>query len=221
MKRLLGMLFVLVCLGLFAGAGPGMPTISIGEEMKIDAIGDGAIGINLTLTAAQYANWNQKYGPNKSLLKRDMGKFVSQYDTYDWEVKSSDMDRTVSIGIKAHGLVTHLGNGRYEFDVPKDWKGGDRNGNTVSYNFVETSAGLVEQFNCKVTLPPEARDVKEDTGESGQRVLRYAVPVASKTHWIVLSLGALISLGGLGIMVLGLIVGLFTGGRKSKAPAGL
>jgi len=219
MKRLLWLFFVLACLGLFAGAGPGMPTLSIGEEMKIDAIGDGAIAINLTLTAGQYANWNQKYGQNKSLLKRDMGKFVSQYDTYDWEVKSNDMDRTVSIGIKAHGLVTHLGNGMYEFDVPKDWRGGDRNGNTISYNFVETDSGLVQQFNCKVTLPPDAKDVKNDTGESGQKVLRYSVPVASKTHWVVLSLGALIALGGLGIMFIGLIVGLFLGGSKSKAAA--
>lgn len=215
MKRCLWIFFVLSCFSLFAGAGPGMPTLSIGENMTIDAIGDGAIGISLTLTATQYANWNQKYGQDKSLLKRDMGKFVSQYDTYDWDIKSNDMDRTVNIGIKAHGLVSHLGNGHYEFDVPKDWKGGDRNGNTISYNFVQSDSSMVQQFNCKVTLPPEAQDIKDDTGEAGQRVLRYTVPVPSKTHWVVLSLGGVIALGGLGLMFIGLIVGLFMGGKKA------
>src|SRR5262249_43950279 len=131
------------------------------------------------------------------------------------------MDRTVNVGIKAHGLVLHRGNGQYEFDVPKNWRGGDRNGNTISYNFVDSSADVVEQFNCKVVLPAEATGVKDDTGESGQKVLRYLVPVASsKVRWVVLSIGGFITLAGLGLMLLGVIVGLFMG-RKKKQPSGM
>jgi hypothetical protein len=219
MKRVLTMMFVLVCVGFFAGAGSPLSTISFDETMKIDAIGDAALTINLTLTAQQYANWNQKYGQNESLLKRDMGKVLSQYDTYDWTVIPDGMNRKVAIGVKAQGAVKHKGGGVYEFDVPKNWKGGQKNANSIDYNSIESlGSGSIAQFNCKLILPPDVTDIKDDTGEAGQRVLRYTVPMKSTRHYILAIFGGLIMIGGLGIAGLGLIVGALMGSKPAARP---
>src|SRR5581483_3573032 len=144
---------------------------------------------------------NQKYGQNKSLLKRDMGKLVSQYDTHDWDVKVNDMDRQVTVSLGANGGVQYKGHGKYLFPVPKNWRGGDRNGTTLSYNFVEAiGAGAVGQYNVKVNLPADAKDIKlDDTNDSGERAVSYVVAsdVASsgKKTAMFASGGALLVLG--------------------------
>jgi hypothetical protein len=219
MKRVLTMMLLMMCVVMFAGAGSPLSTISFDESMKIDAIGDAAVAINLTLTAQQFVNWNQKYGQNQSLLKRDLGKVLSQYDTYDWSVQTDPMERKVSIGVKAHGAVKHKGGGVYEFDVPKDWKGGQHNANSIDYNSLESLGnGAIAQLNSKLILPAECTDIKDDTGEAGQRVVRYTVPMKSTRHYILAIFGGLLMIGGLGFAGLGVIVGIMMGSKPPARP---
>jgi hypothetical protein len=216
MKRL-GMFFcVLFSLMVCMGAGPGMQTIAFDEIINVDELGDATATVNFTLTASQFANWNQKYGQNKSLLKRDMEKVFSQYDTYDWDVKIKEMERQVSVSFKAHGLVTHKADGRYEFPVPKNWKGGQISGKSIDYNFVEPmGGGSIAQFNAKVNLPSKAKDIQSAVGESGEKIIRYDVPVGGVNwlKWSLMGVGGMVLM--LGVLVMG--VGLLLGGGKKAA----
>ena len=165
MKRLLATLLLLVCGLASLGASGPVQTLNIDETMKVSEIGDCDIAINFTLTAAQYAMWNQKYGQNPSLLRRDFGKLVSQYDTHDWKVDAKAMERQVAISLRAYGVVTHNGGGNYQFEVPKNWRGGQVNNNAVDYNYAESlGPGVLAQYNCKVILPASATGIKDDTG---------------------------------------------------------
>jgi hypothetical protein len=220
MKRLLATLLLLVCGLASLGASGPVQTLNIDETMKVSEIGDCDIAINFTLTAAQYAMWNQKYGQNPSLLRRDFGKLVSQYDTHDWKVDAKAMERQVAISLRAYGVVTHNGGGNYQFEVPKNWRGGQVNNNAVDYNYAESlGPGVLAQYNCKVILPASATGIKDDTGASGERLMRYSVPAAAapaRAGWLWLVptvLGLLICLLGVGIMG----IGVFTGSAKKKA----
>jgi hypothetical protein len=197
------MLVMVGCAATLA-AGESLQTIGFNQEMKINALGDCEINIDFKLNAQQYAAWNQKYGQNKSLLKRDLGKLVSQYDAYDWKIDVREMERQVMVGVKAHGVVKHNGGGRYEFPVPKNWKGGAKNGNTLEYNYIEPfGTGVVAQYQIKLVLPDTATDIKDDVGESGEPVLRYAVPVGGSHGGILLTLGIMGMVAGLGVMGVG------------------
>jgi len=190
-----------------AGAeAPQIQTMLFDQTITIDPLGDAAIGITLSLNATQYMGWQQKYGQNKALLKRDLSKFVSQYDTYNWDVQTNEMERRVTITMSAHGAVKHRGGGQYEFDVPKNWRGGQLRGNVVDYNYVESlGVGVVGQYSVKVVLPGSARNIATTTGESGEPVVRYQVPV--RHHGITLGLfipGVMSLLIGAGLIVFSL-----------------
>jgi hypothetical protein len=218
MKRVLALLLLMVCGLVWLGASGPVQTLNLDETMKLNEIGDCEIKINFILTAAQYATWNQKYGQNPSLLRRDMGKLVSQYDTHDWVVDAKPMERQVSISVGAHGVVSHKGNGNYQFEVPKNWRGGQINNNAIDYNYAESlGPGMLAQYNCKVILPASATGIKDDTGESGERIVRYSVPITaggkSGWTWVVLTiLGVMLLFVGAGITG----VGLFTGSKAKK-----
>jgi hypothetical protein len=105
------------------------------------------------------------------------------------------------------------------FPVPKNWRGGDRNGTTLSYNFVEAlGTGAVAQYNAKVTLPADTKDIKDDTGDSGERVVSYIVPStigsSGRKTAMFASGGALAALG-----VMLLIAGMLSGTRKTTGAA--
>ncbi|MGE5183358.1 MAG: hypothetical protein ACM31C_14910 [Acidobacteriota bacterium] len=110
---------------------------------------------------------------------RDLGKLVSQYETYNWDIQTNDMERRLTVKISAHGAVKHRGGGQYELDVPASWRGGDVRGNVIDYNYVESmGVGVVGHHNVKVVLPRGAREIAQTAGESGQPVVRYTVRVA-------------------------------------------
>jgi len=194
-------------------AADQMQTLAIDQKMTVDALGNCTVAIDFSLTASQFQSWMQKYGQNKSLLKRDLGKVVSQYDTFDWNLQIKEMERAVTISLQAHGVVKHRGGGKYEFPVPKSWRGGDKNGTTLSYNFLEPlGPGSVAQYNCKVVLPEGTTDIKDDTGEAGERVVRYAVPIHSASS------GRVTLYTGLGAGLLGICLVGASLGVKPKRP---
>ena len=114
----------------------------VSNVMKITPLGDGVMTMTFTLSAKQFANWQSKYGQDQGLLRRDMNNnYTGQFETSDWDVKIDTMNRTITVSVKTRGAVIPRGGGVFEFRVPKLWRGGERNGTTYSYNFVEPVGG--------------------------------------------------------------------------------
>lgn len=175
-----------------------METINFDQALSVDDIGNAVITIKMKLTASQFMNWQGKYGQNKSLLKRDVNKFLSMYDTYDWDVSEKQMEREITITLKAKGTVIHKGRGTYEFRVPKEWRGGERNGNVFNFNYVEDLGGSIGQFNVKLTAPTNATNFREQLSEAGDKVIQYTIPVAGKQTWM-LTAGIVLAVLGAGL----------------------
>ena len=190
--------------GLFAQAAD---SINVATMLTIDPLGDGVMKFTTTLTAQQFANWQEKYGQDTGLLRRDMtNNYVGQYDTSDWDVKVDSMNRVVTVSVKAHGMVIPRGGGVFEFRVPKSWRGGERNGTTYSYNFANSlGSGMIEQDNVKLILPSAASHFTEDKSETGDPIIQYRVPTGGMTA-ILLYAGAAFVVLGLLVVVLALAV---------------
>lgn len=187
-------------------------TLNLDQAMIVDDNGIATLKIKMSLTAAQFVNWQQKYGPNKSLLKRDMGKVLSMYDTYDWDVSEKAMDREITITVKARGAVINKGGGTYEFRVPKDWRGGERHDNSFTFNYVEgIGGGAVAQTNVRLTAPANAFNFREQLSEAGEKVIQYSLPVAGKSGWM-LTAGLLFAAVGAGLIGATLL------GKSTSAP---
>jgi hypothetical protein len=202
-NRLLTMLTVacllVVATVTVANAQGRLETLNIDMSMKMDAIGNGVMTMKYTLNAAQYQGWLNKYGGNQALLRRDMSKFVSQYETRDWTVEEKPMDRTITISLTVLGCVLHKQGGAFEFRVPKQWRGGERTGTTFSYNYVEAAGGgAVSQTNVKLILPETASNFLEDKSETGDRVIQYSAPVPGSGRRMALWFGIVALIAGAG-----------------------
>jgi len=189
---------ILLTLLCAAAALPGQDALSLQHTITADALGNGSWRIDMTLPASQFQNWQSKYGQNKSLVRRDLLKTIGQWETYDWDVQERQMDRQISISMKIKGLMRYRGNGGYEFQVPKQWRGGERSGTQFLFNFVETGGGAIVQNNVRLNLPASAGQFDEQRSEGGDRVLRYTAAVEGgakrTTLW-----------GGVGLMALGAV----------------
>lgn len=201
---------VLLSVSLFALA-PGLfaqdmslETVNVSNVMKISPVGDGVMTLTFTLTARQFAGWQNKYGQDQGLLKRDMNNnYVGQFETTDWDVKIDAMNRTITVSVKVRGAVVPRGGGVFEFRVPKAWRGGERNGTTYSYNFVEPlGGGVVGQTNAKLVLPETASHFVEDKSETGDPVIQYKVPTPGMAGAVMLWAGiAFVALGLLAMVI--------------------
>jgi hypothetical protein len=190
-----------------------LETINVSNVMKITPLGDGIMTVTFTLSARQFANWQSKYGQDQGLLRRDMNNnYMGQFETSDWDVKIDQMNRTIAVNVKIRGAVVPRGGGVFEFRVPKQWRGGERNGTTYSYNFVEpVGSGVVGQTNAKLVLPDTATHFVESKSETGDPVIQYKVPLGE--------MGGMLLWAGIGLAALGAIVLVIALVMKS-APAG-
>jgi hypothetical protein len=198
-------------------APPSIETLNFDQTMQVDdASGVATVSIKMKLTAAQFQNWQNKYGSNESLLKRDMNKVLSQYDTFDWSVNKNNMEREVVVSLKARGAVLHKGGGLFEFRVPKEWRGGERHDNVFSFNYIEPlGPGSVGQYNVKLITPANASNFREQLSEQGEKVIHYTVPVAGSGAWMLVT-GIILSLAGLGVIGLWAVGGT-TASRSASA----
>ncbi len=181
MKSLL-IVLVMLTVGLWTmpvSAAPG-DVEYVDQIFTISPLGDGTIVVKHRFDAQTYIAWKNKYGSNISLLKRDWSKMLSSYDISDFDVKQSDMDRVVTITIGARGCVTTRGNGLCELEFPKNFRMGDKVGNTYSFNTSsKLDTGQVLQMSTRVVLPPEATDIKDSTNEVGNPLITYQIPIAA------------------------------------------
>jgi len=193
---------------------PELQTINIDQTLTVDAIGDGVQSLKLTLNGAQFETWQSKYGRNQSLLKRDMNRYVSQYETSGWDMQVNQMDRIVNISCKIKGAILYRGGGIFEFRVPKTWRGGERHENTYFFNYVEPAGnGVVSQNNVRLVLPVSASNFSDDKAETGDRIIRYRLAVGGIAVWLMW--------GGIAAVLAGLaiIAYAFLGMRRSAPQA--
>jgi hypothetical protein len=205
MKIFRNLLFSVSLLSLAPGAfaQDTLDTLNVSEVMKITPLGDGVMTTTFTLSAKQFANWEKKYGQDQGLLRRDMNNnYTGQFETSDWDVKTDNMNRTIAVSVTTRGAVIPRGGGVFEFRVPKQWRGGERNGTTYSYNFVEPlGGGGVAQTNAKVVLPETASHFVEDKSETGDPVIQYRVPVGGLSGILLWAGLAFVVLGAAAVVV--------------------
>jgi hypothetical protein len=177
-----------------------LDTFNVSEVVTVNPLGDGLMTMTFTLSAKQFANWQSKYGQDEGLLRRDMNNnYTGQFETTNWGVKTDSMNRTITVSVSVRGFVIPRGGGVFEFRVPKQWRGGERNGTTYSYNFVEPiGGGAVGQTNVKLVLPDTASHFVEDKSETGDPVIQYKVPVAEP--------GGVLLVAGLVLLALGAVL---------------
>jgi hypothetical protein len=199
MKIFLNLLLAVSLLWVAPGAfaQESMDTFNVSNVMKISPLGDGEMTLTFTLSAKQFARWQSKYGQDQGLLRRDMNNnYTGQFETSNWDVKIDTMNRSIAVSVKTRGAVIPRGGGVFEFRVPKQWRGGERNGATYSFNFVEPmGGGGVAQTNAKVVLPETATHFVEDKSETGDPVIQYQAPVGG--------LSGILLWAGLALVVLG------------------
>ncbi len=178
-----------------ARANAQLSTMDINQEARVDTLGNATMTYSIHFTAAQFQNWQEKYGQNKSLLKRDMNKFVSQWETYDWDVTEKEMERQVTVTFKAKGIVRYKGDGTFEVQIPKSWRGGERSGNVVHFNYIEPAGlGAVTQYAVSVVLPDQAAKVHDQLADDGDKLIDYSMPVGGSHGWMLFTgLSAMLS----------------------------
>jgi hypothetical protein len=179
----------------FALQAQELSTVSVDQTLTIDRIGNGVMTLKLTLDGGQFQNWQSKYGQNQSLLKRDMYRYVSQYEISGWDMQTNQMDRIVTISCKLKGAILYRGDGLFEFRVPKSWRGGERHENIFSFNYVQSAGRGVTQTNVRLVLPSAAYNFADDKAETGDRIIRFHLSVGGNAAWVLWVGIALLLLG--------------------------
>ncbi len=210
---LLGLLFVLAW-NVQPVTAAGMEIMPIEDRVVVSDTGDAVFTISLKFNASQYQGWQQRYGTNPSLLKREMSKTLSPYDITQFKVDKNDMDRAVTVTIGARGVVTYLGDGLYQMQMPKEWRLNHKDQHELKLSFAEPmDQGLMGMHNITVTLPDRAYDVTDPMNpERGQMHVQYKMPTGGRVPWLIIA-GIVVVLLGLGMMLVG-AASFAIGGRK-------
>ena len=138
------------------------------ETVDVDALGNGTFLIHMEFNAQQFQVWQQKYGTNPSLLRRDFSKMLSAYDITEFEIDKNDMERQVKLTITASGVTRNMGDGQVEMDVPKEWRLINQDGPELKFNYLEALGnGVSIQHYITVHLPEGATDVSEPFPAAG------------------------------------------------------
>jgi hypothetical protein len=186
--------------------GNVMEKMMVDQTYVVDGLGNVAITFKMTFSARTWPFWVRNFGSNPALFKRNMMNYVGQLDTYDWNITHDDMNRMVTVALKAHGAVTYKGDGLFQYEVLKDWGTGIRNGNTYTFNFTNVENAESEAVNTiHVIMPDAATNIKEDfTGTP--RTITYTLPIVSESHAGLMSGGIFLMILGIGSLVVGFVM---------------
>jgi len=183
--------------------------MNVKQSIDVNEVGDATIVMHMSFNASQFQNWQKRYGMNPSLLKREMSKELTPYDITDFKLEKNDMDRKVTITIKARGVTTNRGNGRSEIEVPKNWRLVDQDDHELKFNYLEdVGNGVSIQGDVTTTLPKSASDISDPVpAEGGMKRITYSLPVESGKSAMGLIPGVLLIVVGLVVALVGLAKG--------------
>ena len=202
-----------LCLSVLTAEVRAEGVMNIKQTIDVTELGDATIVMHMSFNASQFQNWQRRYGMNPSLLKREMSKELTPYDVTDFKLDKNEMDREVTITIKARGVTTNRGNGRNEIEVPKNWRLVDQDDHELKFNYLESVGnGVSIQGDVTTTLPATASDISEPVpAEGGMKRITYQMPVKSGGSGFGLIPGIGLAVVGLIVTVLGLAKGKSSG----------
>lgn len=181
-----------------------VPVIEQDIEVAIDALGNADISASFTLPAAQWRVWNQTYGQNEFLLKRDFEHQFSAVVLRDFKLERDEMNRTAKLSMKGAASAEYRGNGLWEAELEKGVRGTQVSDTVWQFSKSSGEGGAILQQNFRVKLPQGARDSEQVTGELGVPVLRYRLAPAHRSP-ILPIVGAVLGLLGIALVVLGFV----------------
>lgn len=180
--------------------------LNFDQQINVNELGDGVFRIHMSFNAAQFQVWQQRFGSNPSLLRREVSKQLSQYEITDIQLDKNEMEREVDVTVKASGVTRNKGEGRIEMDVPKDWRLVNKDGNELKFNYLESVGnGVSIQHFITVELPEGATEVSDPAPSvGGQNRVTYQQPMHSQSN-LDLILGGVLALLGATAVGMGLV----------------
>lgn len=171
--------------------------LNFDQQVNVNELGDGVFKIHMKFNAAQFQVWEQRFGSNPSLFRREVSKQLSQYELTDIQLEKNEMEREVDVTVKASGVTRNKGEGRVEMDVPKDWRLVNKDGNELKFNFLEpVGNGVSIQHFITVDLPKDVTEVSDPVPSvGGQNRVTYRQPTDGQSN-LDLILGGLLTLIG-------------------------
>jgi hypothetical protein len=181
-----------------------VPVIEQDIEVAIDRLGNADISATFTLPAAQWRLWNQTYGQNEFLLKRDFEHQFSAVELYDFKLERDEMNRTATLRMKGAASAEYRGNGVWEAELEKGARGTKVSDTVWQFSKSSAEGGAILQQTFRVKLPEGARGAEQVAGELGVPVLRYELRPAHRSP-VLLVAGGAAGAAGLALLLLGLL----------------
>jgi hypothetical protein len=180
------------------------PVIEQDIEVVIDHLGNADISATFKLPAAQWRLWNQTYGQNEYLLKRDFEHEFSAVVLHDFKLERDEMNRTATLRMKGEATAEYRGDGVWEAELEKGARGTKLSETVWQFAKSTGEGGAILQQNFRVKLPEGARNAEQVDGELGIPVLRYTLRPPHRVPWLLAGGGAL-GIGGFALLLLGLL----------------
>ncbi|MEM8981411.1 MAG: hypothetical protein AAGC71_00195 [Pseudomonadota bacterium] len=146
-------------------------------EFTIDNVGRADITITTALNAQEWQGWMQIYGNAQHVMKRDMENSFSTYYVDDFSMDRKDSDREFTISMSAHGAAVYRGNDRWDMDLEKGIRARQLNDKQWLVQMTQDEGGALIQQDFTINLPAATVSSELATGELGQEVIRYVMPV--------------------------------------------
>lgn len=184
------------------------------QTLKISDVGDGLFTIHMKFNAQQWQMWQQRYGMNPALFRRDMIRSLSQYSIADFKLERNDMEREVTVTLHAHGVTRYRGQGIFETEIPKTWRLINQQGGELKFSYVESAGNTTIHHHIVAYLPEQATSISTlQPGDGQANSITYRLPLSTASDlplWSGIGLittGLLITLLGLATLLFSLLIG--------------
>lgn len=181
-----------------------VPVVEQDIEVVVDSLGNAEISATFTLPAAQWRMWNQTYGQNEFLLKRDFEHQFSAVVLRDFKLDRDEMNRTAKLSMKGAASAEYRGNGVWEVELEKGARGTEISDTVWQFSKSTGQSGGILQQTFRVKLPEGAKNSEQVSGEMGVPVLRYTLAPERRSP-VLLIAGVVLALLGLGLLTVGLL----------------
>ncbi len=179
--------------------------VVINFDISVNRVGDAKIVYTQKATAMQWKNLVRTYGNNPALLKREIISLLPGYDLGHFSFKRDDMNRTMKFSFDARGVVSGIGDDKWEFEYDKKSTPKEITGTKWFFTNTETDGNVLYEYDISLSLPSGAEDVKLTQNEFGKNVLRYTLKSGMNIPWLTV-MGALFLFAGIISIILAFTV---------------
>lgn len=172
-------------------------------KTTIDAVVDDVGNCVLTVSSKYNAQWwdmlKQMGATSASVIKNQFKKAFPKQELTDFDIKSDDMERSVTAKFKVLGMVEMNKNGKWFADLstPENKEANITKVSDQQFLMIEEDNGQT----MKIVLPQSASDSKIEKDSFGKMLLTYNSPVPSGTFSTILKyLGFIFIAGGLWLL---------------------